>query len=96
MYNKIELRNNGKPFSVKFDWLEYKVPEGLFEAEQTLWNFIKGQALKWWLSVTVASIPQAPSVKKVEEDKISSKKEEVKNEVKEEVKEEIKVEKKKK
>lgn len=70
MFNKLELKNNGTPFTVKFAGLEYKVPTGLFEAEETLGNFIKSQATKWKLDVTVASRPQAPSVKKIEEDKI--------------------------
>lgn len=83
MFNKIELKNNGTPFTIKFAGLEYKVPTGLFEAEETLGNFIKGQATKWKLDVVVASRPQAPSVKKIEEDKIKEVKEET---VKEEVK----------
>jgi hypothetical protein len=71
--------------------MEYKVPSWNFEAEQTLWNFIKSQATKWWLDVVVSSVPQAPSVKKIEEEKIILKKE---IKVEENVEEEIKVEKK--
>ena len=72
MYNKIELKNNGAPFTVMFDGTTYNVPTWLFEAEQTLGNFIKSQANKWKLDVTIASRAQAPTVKKIEEDKIVS------------------------
>jgi len=70
--------------------LEYKVPTGLFEAEETLGNFIKSQATKWKLDVDVASRAQAPSVKKIEENKIISKEETVTEEVKETVKKTVK------
>ena len=84
MFNKIELKNNGAPFVVKFSGKEYNVPAGLFEVEETLGNFIKGQAAKWNFNVVVASRPQAPSVKKIEESKIQKINEEpvIKEEVK--------------
>lgn len=70
--------------------MEYKVPTGLFEAEETLGNFIKSKATEWKLDVTVASRPQAPSVKKIEESKIIVKEEPVVEEVKEAVKKTVK------
>jgi hypothetical protein len=75
MFNKIELKNNWESFKVKFAGKEYTVPTGLFEVEETLWNFIKSQATKWWIKLIVASRPEAPSVKKIEDSKIKEIKE---------------------
>lgn len=66
MYNKLVLENRGEEFAVTFDGKEHIVPAWKFEAEETLGNFIHGQARKWKLDVNKISTPEAPKVTKIE------------------------------
>lgn len=99
MYNKLILQNNGNAFVVRFNWADHEIPTWLFEAEETLWNFIFWQAKKWKLDVVKKEKPEAPKVipiekveiKKVEEvneekQEVEIKKEDAKKEIKKEIK----------
>jgi len=80
MYNKIILKNEWEPFVVKFDGREYNVPKGSFEAEKTLWIFIKWQAQKWWINVLLVERPTEPTLESVREDSLDVKDTPIKSE----------------
>lgn len=82
MFNKLTLKNNDEPFTIKFCGVEHKVPHGLFEAEETLGNFIRTSALKWHVNLDVVSRPEAPTVKEIKEDSIKVIKEELDEDIK--------------
>lgn len=101
MYNKLVLKNSDKEFTVKFDWVDHNIPSGMFEAEETLGNFIYGQARRWWINVTIETRPEAPGVKEIKEIKeikeedVEIKKEKVENKKEEKLEKEEKKESKK-
>lgn len=66
MYNKLILENIDEEFEIKFDGNFHTVPNGKFEAEETLGNFIIGQSRKWWIKVNKLTQAEKPSVKKIE------------------------------
>lgn len=66
MYNKLVLENLDDEFEIKFDWNFHIVPNGKFEAEETLWNFIFWQSRKWWININKLTDAEKPSVKKIE------------------------------
>jgi len=65
MYNKLILENTWEEFEVKFDWNYHSVPSWKFEAEETLGNFIIGQARKWWFVINKLTQAEKPRVKKL-------------------------------
>jgi len=62
MFDKLVLMNNGWAFNVVYNWEDYLVPNGKFEAEATLGHFIVYTANKWWMDVKRLSVPLSPQI----------------------------------
>lgn len=62
MFDKLVLINKGAAFNVTFNWEDFLVPSGKFEAEATLGYFIVYTATKWWMDVKRVSEPIAPRI----------------------------------
>ncbi len=69
MYKKLTLENLGQPFRLEYDGNTHEIPDGEFEAEMELGNFIFMKANELGFKVVKNGPGEEPKVSKIEKKK---------------------------